>query len=300
MSKPGVLRLFPEEEYVLPGHAACPGCPIGIGLRYVLKALEGKAIVVIPACCTSIVAGPFPRSAFKVPVLHIAFAAAAATASGILEALEAKGITDVHVVVWAGDGGTVDIGIQALSGAAERGHNIIYICYDNEAYMNTGIQRSGATPYGAWTTTTVTGKREHKKDVPAIMVAHRIPYVATASVGFPVDLYNKVKKASMMKGLKYIHLHAPCPVGWRFPSEKTIEVARLAVETGMWVLYEVVYGKFKLTGPSARLLDKKQRKPIGEYLRLQERFRKLSEQDVKELQDFVDSQWEYITKMLER
>jgi len=298
MNKPGILRVIPSEEYLLPGHAACPGCPIGIGLRYVLKALEGKVILVVPACCTSIVAGPFPKTSFKVPILHIAFAAAAATASGISEALEVRGEKDVNVVVWAGDGGTVDIGIQALSGAAERGNNIIYICYDNEAYMNTGIQRSGATPYGAWTTTTVTGKKEHKKDLPSIVYAHKVPYVATASVGYPVDLFHKVRKARKIKGFKYIHLHAPCPVGWRFPTEKTVEIAKLAVDTGLWILYEVDHGKFRLTGPSSKLIDPGKRKPIEEYLKLQGRFARIGKDEIEELKKFIEEEWATIKQLI--
>ncbi|HDH07364.1 MAG: pyruvate synthase subunit beta [Candidatus Iainarchaeum archaeon] len=296
----GILRFIPKEEYVLPGNPSCPGCPIPIALRYVLKALEGKAILVIPASCSSIVAGPHPKSSFKVPVFHIAFAAAAAAASGISEALEIKGIKDMHVVVWAGDGGTVDIGLQALSGAAERNNNIIYICYDNEAYMNTGIQRSGATPYSAWTTTTVTGKKEHKKNLPLIVAAHGVPYVATATVGYPVDLYNKVKKASKIRGFKYIHILAPCPVGWRFPDSKTIEISKLAVETGMWILYEIENGVLRLTGPSARLLDKSKRKPVEEYLKLQGRFRHITEEDKRRLQEYIDYQWEIIKKELSK
>jgi len=293
-----LFKIIPKEEYLLPGNPSCPGCPASLGLRYVLKALNGKAILVIPACCTSIIIGPYPHSSVKVPVLNIAFAAAAAAATGISEALELRGISDVHVVVWAGDGGTSDIGLQALSGAAERGNNIIYICYDNEAYMNTGIQRSGLTPYGAWTTTTIKGKRELKKDMPMIVAMHKVPYVATASVGFPVDLYQKVKKASRYRGFKYIHLLAPCPHGWRFPADKTVEVAKLAVKTGVWPLYEIEEGRFRLTGPSSSLTDPSRRLPVIEYLRVQGRFRHLSEKDVKDIQRFVDEMWRRIEELI--
>ena len=226
------VKDLPVEEYLLAGNASCPGCPASLGLRMLGKALGGKLILVVPACCSTIIQGAFPKTAANFPVLNIAFAASAATASGVAAGLEVKGEKDVHVVVWAGDGGTADIGIQALSGAAERGDNIIYICYDNEAYMNTGIQRSGATPYGAWTTTTWTGKKEFKKDVPMIMAAHNLPYIATACVAYPLDFIAKVRKAAKYRGTKYIHLLAPCPPGWRFPSEKTVEVGRLAVLTG--------------------------------------------------------------------
>jgi len=285
------IRDLPLEEYVLLGNAACPGCPASIGLRMLGKALEGKFILVVPACCTSIIQGPYPKSAIKVPVLNIAFAASAATASGIRAGFEALGKKDVQVVVWAGDGGTADIGIQALSGVAERNENIIYICYDNEAYMNTGIQRSSATPYGAWTTTTWRGKTEFKKNVPLIMAAHRVPYVATASIAYPLDFIAKVRKAAKINGFKYIHLHAPCPTGWRFPSDKTIEVGRLAVLTGMWVLYEIENGVFRLTGVSKSLLDKSKRKPIEDYLKLQGRFSKISDEQIDLLKRHVDELW---------
>lgn len=291
-------RMFPKEEYILKGHAACPGCGATLLLRHVLKALGPNTYLVIPACCTSVIAGPHPRSAFKVPVLHIAFAASAAAASGMIEALDKLG-KPANVVVWAGDGGTVDIGIQALSGAAERGHNIIYICYDNEAYMNTGIQKSGSTPYKAWTTTTPTGNVSFKKDVPSIMVSHRVPYVATINPAYPNDIYEKLRKAQSIKdGLKYIHAFSPCPPGWRYDSSLTVKIARLAVETGMWVLYEVDHGKFRLTGPSKNLLDKDKRKPVKEYLKLQGRFAHMRDEDIEEIQRLVDAQWESIAKLL--
>ncbi|MCS7385847.1 MAG: pyruvate synthase subunit PorB [archaeon GB-1867-005] len=293
------VKDLPVEEYLLAGNASCPGCPASLGLRMLGKALGGKLILVVPACCSTIIQGAFPKTAANFPVLNIAFAASAATASGVAAGLEVKGEKDVHVVVWAGDGGTADIGIQALSGAAERGDNIIYICYDNEAYMNTGIQRSGATPYGAWTTTTWTGKKEFKKDVPMIMAAHNLPYIATACVAYPLDFIAKVRKAAKYRGTKYIHLLAPCPPGWRFPSEKTVEVGRLAVLTGMWALYEIENGVFRLTGPSAALIDKARRKPIREYLKLQGRFAKMSDEDVEKLQEFVDMQWEHYKALLE-
>lgn len=293
------VRDLPLEEYWLPGNASCPGCPASLGLRMLTKALGNKFILVVPACCSTIIQGPYPKTAANFPILNIAFAASAAAAAGVAGALEFQGKSDIPVVVWAGDGGTADIGIQALSGVAERGDNIIYICYDNEAYMNTGIQRSGATPYGAWTTTTWTGKKEFKKDVPMIMAAHNIPYVATACVSYPIDFIQKIQKASKMKGTKYIHLLAPCPPGWRFPSSKTIEVGRLAVQTGTWVLFEIEYGVFKLTGPSRALIDKSKRKPIREYLKLQDRFARMSDEDVEKLQKFIDSQWEHYKLLME-
>lgn len=286
------LKELPREEYLLRGHAACAGCGAALALRHTLKALGRRSILVIPACCTSIIQGPYPKTAVRVPLFNIVFAAAAAAAAGISAGLEALGVEDVTVVAWAGDGGTADIGIQALSGAAERGDNILYICYDNEAYMNTGIQRSGATPLGAWTTTTPTGKTEHKKNMPMIMMAHGIPYVATASPSYPVDLFTKVRRAMEIRGTKYIHIHAPCPTGWRYPSSKTVEVGRRAVQTGMWVLFEVDHGRFRLSRPSAPLTEKSRRRPIEEYLRMQGRFSRLTPRDVEALQAWVDESWE--------
>jgi len=286
------LKELPREEYLLRGHAACAGCGAALALRHTLKALGRRSILVIPACCTSIIQGPYPKTAVRVPLFNIVFAAAAAAAAGISAGLEALGVEDVTVVAWAGDGGTADIGIQALSGAAERGDNILYICYDNEAYMNTGIQRSGATPLGAWTTTTPTGKTEHKKNMPMIMMAHGIPYVATASPSYPVDLFTKVRRAMEIRGTKYIHIHAPCPTGWRYPSSKTVEVGRRAVQTGMWVLFEVDHGRFRLSRPSAPLTEKSRRRPVEEYLRMQGRFSRLTPRDVEALQAWVDESWE--------
>jgi len=286
------LKELPKEEYILKGNPACAGCGAAISLRLMFKALGRKVIMIVPACCTTVIQGPYPYTAFKVPLLNIVFEATGAAASGIVAALKKRGIEDVTVVGWAGDGGTVDIGLQALSGAAERETNFIYICYDNEAYGNTGMQRSGATPFGAWTTTTPTGKREHKKDMPMIMAAHGIPYVATVIPSYPLDFINKLRKAKQIKGTKYIHILSPCPTGWRFPGSKTIEIGRLAVQTGMWALYEIENGEFKLSPPSARLLDKSKRKPVELYLKAQGRFRNLTDRDIAEIQQWVDETWE--------
>jgi pyruvate ferredoxin oxidoreductase beta subunit len=287
------LKELPREEYLLKGHAACAGCGASIALRLLFKALGNRIILVVPACCTTVIQGPYPFTAFAVPLQNMLFEATGAAASGIAAALRIRGIKDVTVIGWAGDGGTVDIGIQALSGAAERGANFIYICYDNEAYGNTGLQRSGATPYGAWTTTTPTGKKERKKNMPFIMAAHRIPYVATACPSYPLDLINKLRKAKQIEGTKYIHILTPCPTGWRYDASKTIEIGRLAVQTGIWALYEIENGRFKLNPPSDRLTDKSKRKPVKEYLSVQERFRHLTEDEVKKIQKWVDEDWEY-------
>jgi pyruvate ferredoxin oxidoreductase beta subunit len=292
------IKGLPKEEYLLKGHAACAGCGPSISLRLLFKALGNKVILVVPACCTTVIQGPYPYTSVNVPLQNILFESTAAAASGIVAALHQRKLEDITVVGWAGDGGTVDIGIQALSGAAERETNFIYICYDNEAYGNTGMQRSGATPYGAWTTTTPSGKRERKKDMALIMAAHKIPYVATACPSYPLDFINKLRKAKEIKGTKYIHILAPCPTGWRYDANKTVEIGRLAVLTGLWALFEIEYGRFKLNSPSDRLLDKSKRKPVKEYLTLQGRFRNLKEEDIERIQKWVDEDWERYRKML--
>jgi len=291
------IKELPKEEYLLKGHAACAGCGPAVALRLLFKALGNKIILVVPACCTTVIQGPYPYTSSAVPLQNILFEATAASASGIVAAMRQRNIKDITVVGWAGDGGTVDIGIQALSGAAERETDFIYICYDNEAYGNTGMQRSGATPYGAWTTTTPTGKRERKKDMPLIMAAHRIPYVATACPSYPIDFINKLRKAKEIKGTKYIHILTPCPTGWRYDTSKTIALGKLAVQTGLWALFEVEYGKFKLNSPSDRLVDKAKRKPVKEYLALQGRFRPLTEGDIERIQRWVDEDWEHYGKL---
>jgi pyruvate ferredoxin oxidoreductase beta subunit len=291
------MKELPKEEYLLRGHAACAGCGPAASLRMLFKALGNKIFLVVPACCTTVIQGPYPFTSFGVPLQNILFESTGAAASGVVAALRQRKINDVTVVGWAGDGGTADIGIQALSGAAERGTNFIYICYDNEAYGNTGMQRSGLTPYGAWTTTTPSGKRERKKDMPMIMAAHKIPYVATACTAFPLDFVNKVRKAKDIQGTKYIHLLAPCPTGWRFDTSKTIEMGRVAVQTGLFVLYEVENGRFKLNPPSDRLADKSKRKPVKEYFAGQGRFRGLSEQDVAKIEKWADEDWAQYRKL---
>jgi len=291
------IKELSKEEYLLKGHIACAGCGPAIALRLLFKALGNKVMLVVPACCSSVIPGPYPFTSFAVPVQNILFEATGATASGIVAALRQREIKDVTVVGWAGDGGTFDIGIQALSGAAERETDFIYICYDNEAYGNTGVQRSGATPYGAWTTTTPTGKKERKKDMAFIMAAHRIPYVATACPSYPIDFIKKIRKAKEIEGTKFIHILAPCPTGWRYDTSKTVEMGRLAVRTGMWTLFEIEHGKFKLNSPSDKLIDKTKRKPVREYLSLQDRFRKLTEVDIEKVQRWVDEDWERYSKL---
>jgi len=291
------MKDLSQEEYLLKGHIACAGCGPAIALRLLFKALGNRVILVIPACCSSVIPGPYPYSSFNVPVQNTIFEATGATASGVAAALRKRGVEDVTVVGWAGDGGTFDIGIQALSGAAERETNFIYICYDNEAYGNTGVQRSGATPYGAWTTTTPTGKKERKKDMPFIMAAHRIPYIATACPSYPTDFIRKLRKAKEIDGTKFIHVLAPCTTGWRYDTSKTVEIGRLAVQTGIWVLFEIENGRFKLNSPSDRLIDKARRKPINEYLSLQGRFRRLTERDIEKIQKWINEDWKRYHKL---
>jgi pyruvate/2-oxoacid:ferredoxin oxidoreductase beta subunit len=284
---------IPQEEWFCPGHAACPGCGAAQALRFVLKALGKRTMIIIVASCSTPIVGVFPYSAVKIPLMHIAFEAGGATGAGVRAALDVKGIQDVNVVVWAGDGGTFDIGLQSLSGAAERNDDLIYICYDNEAYMNTGIQRSSATPWGSWTTTTPVNsmKDQPKKDIMKIIASHNIPYAATATTGFPEDLIAKIKKAMGIKGTRFIHLLAPCPTGWRFPSELAVKISRLAVETKIFPLYEVTSGERYAISRMPKGI------PIKEYVRLQGRFNHLSDKEIAMIQKNIDESWE---KLLEK
>jgi len=283
---------IPEDEILAPGHLGCAGCGAALAMRLALKALGRQTILVIPACCWSIIDGMSPYSSAGVPVMHTPFASAAAAASGVRAALDLKGDTETTVCAWAGDGGTFDIGIQALSAAAERNENIVYICYDNEAYMNTGVQRSSATPLGAWTTTTPaqSPKRQHKKDLLAIMAAHHIPYAATATVAYPDDLIAKIARARAITGTRFIHLLSPCPPGWKIPSEEAISQARLAVAARVFPLVEVEDGeRWRLTINPAPV-------PLAEYLRGQGRFRHLMDDAdaMARAQAGVDARWHAI------
>lgn len=268
---------IPTEEYILKCTSACAGCSDTLTLRYVLKAAGPDMVLVVPACCTSVIQGSYPNTAMNVPVYNVAFAAAAACASGMSAAFRQAG-KKTRVIVYAGDGGTVDIGIQSLSGAFERGTDFLYICYDNEAYGNTGMQRSGSTPAGARTTTTPAGKNQAKKDLDSIVAAHNPPYMATACAAYPRDLFKKVEKALSISGPKFIHVLAPCPPGWRFSSEKSIEMGKLAVKTGMWILYEREYGKVTISGPSKAAMIKPL--PLEEYLAPQGRFKGIDDASV--------------------
>lgn len=292
------IKNLPVEECYLPGSAACPGCPATMALRIVYKALGKKTIKIVPACCTAVIESLHPYTSFDIPTMNIAFEAAAAGASGVEAGLRMQGRDDITVLAWAGDGGTYDIGIQALSGALERNTNFIYICYNNQIYSNTGIQRSGATPFGAWTTTTVGGKTEFRKEMGEIIQAHHIPYSAQACIAYPEDLFNKLVKAKSIKGPKYIEIMAPCPPGWRFPMEKTVEMGIMAVETGAWPLYEVENDKVTFNGKSKLILEGKiKRKPIEDWIIYQGRFRHLfkpkkDEKRIKEIEDYTDKIWD--------
>ena len=260
-----------DAELVSPGHSGCAGCTAVSAMRYALEALGPSTIVAMPACCWSIICGPFPHSALRVPTFHTAFETGAVAAAGIRASLDMQGRDDVNVMAWAGDGGTFDIGIQALSGAAERNDDIIFVCYDNEAYMNTGVQRSSATPEGAWTTTTPSDKVRPKKNIMEIMAAHVIPYAATACVAFPDDFIVKMKKARDIRGTRFFHVLATCPTGWRIPSSHAVKIARLAVHTNAFPLYEVENGeRYTITVKSRNI-------PVRQYLEPQGRFRNLTE-----------------------
>jgi pyruvate ferredoxin oxidoreductase beta subunit len=284
------------KERFASGHRACIGCGEALAVRMVCQAMGDNVIISNATGCMEIISSQVPFSNWTVPWIHTLFENAAAVASGIesgMKAMTRKGIRDmsnVKAVAMAGDGGTSDIGLQALSGALERGHNFIYFCFDNEAYMNTGIQRSSATPYGAVTTTspaskTCVGQFTWKKNLPAIAAAHDIPYVATACPAYNRDLMNKVKKAMAVKGPSYIHVLSPCPTGWRCPTDNAVEVGRMAVQCGMFPLYEVENGKYKLNYNPPAL------KPVVDYLKAQGRFRHLSDTEIKKIQDKVNSDW---------
>jgi pyruvate ferredoxin oxidoreductase beta subunit len=291
-----VPRLVTTEENFAPGHRACISCGEALAVRHVCKALGKNVIIVNATGCIEIISSLLPQTSWCVPWIHTLFENVAAVMSGIESAYKArvrKGkIPDkgVKFVGFGGDGATSDIGLQALSGAMERGHNFLYCCFDNEAYMNTGIQRSSSTPYGAWTTTAPVGKKSigqatWKKNMPEIAVAHKIPYVATACPSYPFDLMDKVKQGVEIEGPAYIHIFSPCPTGWRYPTNLTIEMGRLAVETGVFPLYEVINGEYQLS------FDFPELKPVREYMKEQRRFRHLTEDIIEKIQARVEKEY---------
>ena len=272
-----------------PGHTACAGCGQSLAVRLVIDAAGKNTIVANNTGCLEVFSTKYPESAWEVPFIHSLFENAPAVASGVEAALKYLGKKDaINVIAEAGDGGTADIGLQSLSGMWERGHDVLYICYDNEAYMNTGIQRSGLTPFSANTTTTPKGVKSFgnlkmKKDMPAIALAHGIPYVATASVGFPQDIARKVKKAFTIKGPKYLQIHVPCPLGWQYASSQSREVGKLAVETALYPLLEYENGKLTVR----KIIPK----PVEEYLKTQGRFKQIlnNPEEIRKIQDIADA-----------
>jgi pyruvate ferredoxin oxidoreductase beta subunit len=291
------LRDLTNEELVAPGNSACPGCGATIGARMAMKVLGDRTIMINQTGCMTVNYGV--TGATRFPYLHMLFETTGAVLSGVDAGLRALGKREgVNLLGWAGDGGTADIGFQSLSGAIERGHKFLYICYDNESYMNTGGQRSGVTPYGASTTTCPAGTcsigeqrpMKSRKDLVEIFAAHGIPYAATASLAFPLDYMAKVQRAAAIDGPAFIHLLSPCPSGWGCDEEATIGVSKLAVETGMWVLLEVVDGE--------RTINKKLKslRPVEEYLSQQKRFRHLlnSPEEIAKIQEFIDKRAEKI------
>ena len=280
-------------DLLCSGHAACPGCLEALSMRHVLAALGPDAVAVIPPSCLAIIAGPQPLSGLRIPVYQCSLESAAAAASGLRRALDARGKTDTHVVALAGDGGTYDIGFQCLSSAAERNENILYVCFDNEGYMNTGAQKSSSTPHFARTGSTPAGKLSRKKNLTEIMAAHDIPYAATATAGFLPDLARKVQKAKSMRGLRLITLLVPCLDGWGIADDQGIALARLAVESGVFPLYEVEDGgRYTLNGPLKT-------RAVREYLEAQRRYRDVSEDEIEQLQREVDAGWERLQSRMQ-
>lgn len=280
------------KNLLAPGHTSCAGCGEALGLRMVVNAAGKDVIITNATGCSEIFTSRYPESAWEVPWIHSLFENSAAVASGVEVALKILGREkEAKVIAQGGDGATADIGLQAISGMFERGHNILYVCYDNEAYENTGVQRSSLTPYDARTTTTPPGKfsfgnPKQKKDMPAIATAHGIPYVATSSVAYPKDAERKVKKALLIEGPKYLQIHVPCPLGWRHDPSMTIQIAKLAVETGLYPIYEIENG-------AVASVQKIKKRPVEEYLKLQGRFKHLfgsdtGREEIKKIQTIAD------------
>jgi pyruvate ferredoxin oxidoreductase beta subunit/2-oxoisovalerate ferredoxin oxidoreductase beta subunit len=295
MSQIVIKDRIPREELLASGHLACPGCGGSLAMRLVLKALGPRTMITLPAFCWTLLSGPAPRSALGVRHLHMAPGTTAATASGIRAALDALGDTETTVLAWSDIGGTSDAGLQALSGAAERNEDILYVCHEDEAGMNTGIQCSPATPWDAGTTTAPTGApRFHpRKDLIGILAAHRIPYAASSTVAHPVDLIEKVQKARAIRGTRFLLILAPCPPGWGVSSEETIDLARQAVRTRVFPLFEVENGqrwRFTTDHPGD---------PVEPYLRRQGRFRHLTPEQVRRIQSEVDARWETLKRSVE-
>ncbi|WP_048087754.1 pyruvate synthase subunit PorB [Metallosphaera yellowstonensis] len=291
------LRGLHTNPSLLPGTSACPGCPENMTMRMMGMALGNNVALIVVAGCSSVIQGMGPKNSYGYPALNIAFAAGPAAASGMWRAFKQRN-KDVTVVVWAGDGGTADIGFASLSGAAERNENFIYVCVDNEAYMNSGGQRSGSTPHGAVTPTTPEGKKENKKELLFLMLDHHVPYAATASVGYPHDLMDKLRRAKTIEGFRYLQVLTPDPYGWLFDPSRTAEVGKLAVQTCYWPLLEVVNGRVQVSNESLHCLRKETRRPLRDFLSVQGRYKRLNDQDYKELESYVDYTWDRILKLM--
>lgn len=285
------LRYTKEKECIQPPHGFCPGCSIPSALRWFFKVVGEKVILLMPPGCAS-PSVLFPKPSLihhgkRIKIVATPFGSAAIMAGGLKSALVAQGDTETQVVAWAGDGATFDIGLAAVSAAAERNEDIIYVCYDNEAYQNTGNQRSSASPWGGRTTTNPlpTPKMEHKKDIMSIIAAHRVPYAATLSTAYPDDFMRKVEKAKAINGFRFLEILTPCVAGWRFPIELGVKVARLAVQTKVFPLFEVEYGD------AITITKEPKGLPIEEYLRVQGRYRHLTKEQTDMLQREVDKRW---------
>ena len=282
-------------EELFYGHKACGGCGESLAVRIAMKILGNRTFAALPAGCMSAVSFIYPNMAFMTNAIITPFASTGAVASGIAAGLKALGVDDTHAVGFAGDGGTADIGLQSLSGAIDRNDKIIYFCNDNEAYMNTGIQKSGLTPYGTKTTTSPAGKNIHgsqskKKNMFEIVAAHGIEYAATASIGYLEDFMMKVQKAKECKGTSYIHVFAPCPTGWGYSPEITVALGKEAVDTGLWYLAEYENGEFKINK------NPKEFKPIKNYLNKQSRFKHLNDEDINIIEIQRNEKWKFIRK----
>lgn len=280
---------IPREELLAPGHSACLGCGEAVAIRHILKAAGKNTIIVQATGCPEVYTTLYPNTSWRIPWIHVAFENAAAVASGVREGLNQEGKKDINVIAISGDGGTFDIGLQSLSGMLERNHKVLYICLDNGAYENTGVQRSSATPKYAWTTTSpigekIKGKREWKKPMLLIVAAHNIPYVATASLSNLQDLIKKVRKALSIDGPSYIQILCPCIPGWKMESNKTIEYSDLAVKTKINPLYEVEDGLIKVQDIPNPL-------PVVKFLKEQGRFKHLTSKEIKEIQKHIDEKY---------
>jgi pyruvate ferredoxin oxidoreductase beta subunit len=296
------IKDMPRKEYIELGHAACAGCGATIAIRHALKALGENTILTVPACCMSVIQGLYPKNALHVPVLNTAFMTTGAAASGIAAGLKyLKKDKEITLLAWAGDGGTYDIGIQALSGSAERETNYIYTCYNNEAYGNTGMQRSGATPYGSYSSTTPTGKLQHRKPFARIMSEHGIPYVASISAAYPRLIFDTYRKVKDIVGTRFVEIHIPCPTGWRYSTWDTVKMGKLAVETGVWIMWEKEGDESRFLGRSKLIAEGKvERKPLMEYLEPQGRFRTLvrDSERVAEFERGIEREWEILKKRI--